>query len=303
MDNISDICANCGKAEEESDKLKLCTACKLVKYCSRDCQIAHRPQHKKECRKRAAELHDIELFKQPPNPYGDCPICFLRMPSLSSGSIFNSCCGKVICSGCSNAPVYDDQGNEVDNKKCAFCRTPWPDNNIEELKKRRRKRVEVGDAVAMFYVGYFYSKGSRGYPQDYEKALELYHRAAELGYAMAYNNIGYAYMYGEGMDVDKKKAVHYWELAAIGGDVTARHNLGIRANKAGNIDRALKHHMIATRGGNSDSLEAVKELYSKGHASKEEYTKALRSYQTYLGEIKSPQRDKAAAARESYRYY
>ena len=34
-----------------------------------------------------------------------------------------------------------------------------------------------------------------------------------------------------------------------------------------------------------------------------DYTAALQLYQVYLGEIKSPQRDKAAAAREEYRYY
>ena len=60
------LCANCGKGEEASIDLKSCAACKLVKYCSRECQIAHRPQHKRECKKRSAELHDIELFKQPP---------------------------------------------------------------------------------------------------------------------------------------------------------------------------------------------------------------------------------------------
>jgi len=73
------ICANCGKGEESTGSLKACTACKLVKYCNRECQIAHRPQHKKECRKRVAELHDEALFKQPPLEHGDCPICFLRM--------------------------------------------------------------------------------------------------------------------------------------------------------------------------------------------------------------------------------
>ena len=66
------VCANCGKGEEESDKLKACTACKMVKYCNRECQIAHRPQHKKECKKKAKELHDEQLFKQPP-PEEDCP--------------------------------------------------------------------------------------------------------------------------------------------------------------------------------------------------------------------------------------
>ena len=38
------ICANCGEGEESSGDLKACTACKMVKYCNRDCQIAHRPQ-------------------------------------------------------------------------------------------------------------------------------------------------------------------------------------------------------------------------------------------------------------------
>ena len=42
---------------------------------------------------------------------------------------------------------------------------------------------------------------------------------------------------------------------------------------------------------------------SNGNATKEVYTKALKAYQEYLAEIKSVQRDKAAAADESYQYY
>ena len=79
-------CANCGKGEECAIDLKACTACKMVKYCNRDCQIAHRPQHKKACKKRAKELQDEVLFKQP--QLKDCPICFLTLPMLPTGS----CC-------------------------------------------------------------------------------------------------------------------------------------------------------------------------------------------------------------------
>ena len=49
-DDIPDICANCGKGEEGANSLKACTACKLVKYCNRECQIAHRSQHKRSVR-------------------------------------------------------------------------------------------------------------------------------------------------------------------------------------------------------------------------------------------------------------
>ena len=119
---VPDVCANCGKGEESSDSLKACTACKLVKYCNRECQIAHRSQHKKACKKRAAELHDEELFKQSP-PDEDCPICFQRMPLFSTGSKYQTCCGKMICSGCVHAPVYDHEGNVL-AETCPFCRTP-----------------------------------------------------------------------------------------------------------------------------------------------------------------------------------
>jgi len=298
------VCANCGKGEEESHKLKSCTACKLVKYCSRDCQIAHRSQHKKECRKRAAELHDEKLFKQPP-PKDDCPICFQQLPSLHTGSRYKTCCGKTICSGCSYAPVYDDQGNKVDEDKqneCAFCRVVAP-KSIEEMMERERNRMEKDDPIAISDLGSYYRDGLHGFPRDYTKALELYHRAVELGYSKAYNGIGYAYQYGQGVEVDIKKASHYFELAAMRGDVTARHNLGVNEENAGNIERTLRHYMIAVRGGYSNSLKKIKELYSNGHATKDDYTKALRLYQAYLNEIKSDQRDKAAAAREDNRYY
>ena len=40
-----------------------------------------------------------------------------------------------------------------------------------------------------------------------------------------------------------------------------------------------------------------------GHATKEDYAKALRVYQAYLVEIKSAQRDEAAAYSHEYKYY
>ena len=53
--------------------------------------------------------------------------------------------------------------------------------------------------------------------------------------------------------------------------------------------------MIAVKEGYADSLKEIQELYSDGKATKDDYTKVLESYQEYLSEIKSPQRDKAAA--------
>jgi len=95
-----------------------------------------------------------------------------------------------------------------------------------------------------------------------------------------------AYYEGRGVETDKKKANYYFELAAMGGNAIARYNLGINEQEAGNIDRALKHHMIAVRDGYTKSLEQIKLMYSNGDATKGDYTKALQLYQTYLEEIK-----------------
>ena len=298
-DNHVFNCANCGKGEDESVSLKNCVACKMVKYCGRDCQKSHRSQHKKECRKRAAELHDEELFKQPPLPE-DCPICFERSPTLHLRKTYMSCCGKIVCSGCIHANA-NMAGNA--DQLCPFCRTPAPTSE-EEANERENKRIAVGDAQAIHNRACRYAEGMRGFPQDRGKALEFWHRAGELGYASSYFNIGLCYIHGLGVERDEKKAKHYWELGAIGGNANARHSLGIKEVRSGNMKRALKHFMIAVEGGGyNDSLNVFKQLYLDGHATKDDYAKALKAYQAYLSDIRNDQRDEAAEFSEDFKYY
>ena len=289
-------CANCGK---EGSNLNSCNKCKMVTYCNAACKKKHRSKHKKKCDRRIAEIHDEALFKQPPQR-DECPICFLQIPTLETGSKYYSCCGKTICSGCIYAPVYDNNGNKI-KKKCPFCRTPTP-SSLEDAIDLLKNRVNMGDAIAMYCLGCLRNI-DRGFPQNTDKALELWHRAGELGCTKAYHNIGNAYINGRGVERDEKKAKHYWELAAMGGDESARHNLGVFECNAGYYDRALKHLMIAVEFGNSGSLKKIKQLYAIGYASKDDYAKALKAYQAYLEDIKSDQRDKAAAFDDDYKYY
>jgi len=295
------VCANCGKGEDDGTILKACAACKLVKYCSRDCQIAHRPQHKKQCKRRAKELHEIELFKQPP-PMEDCPICMERLPTLCTGRTFMPCCGKVLCNGCIHAFQLGIT-REKDNI-CPFCRTPASKSDEENIK-RFEKRAAINDARAIHNLGCHYRKAKLGLPQDHVKALELWHRAGELGSAGAYYNIGCAYQSGNrGVERDMEKATHYWESGAMLGHTGARYNLGVHhENNLGDLNKASKHYMIAVNDGCLDSLNRIKEFYRKGYATKDEYAKALRGYQSYLDEIKTNQRDEAVAVWDDYKYY
>ena len=175
--------------------------------------------------------------------------------------------------------------------------------SIKELNERLQKRVELGDANAIFTLGCFYRDGEDGFPQDDVKAFELFVRAGDLGLADGYNDVGAAYENGRGVEIDEKKANHYYKLAAMRGDEVARYNLGEHEEKAGNMNRALKHYMIAVESGDDDSLKKIQKLYTNGHATKDDYAKALRVYQAYLVEIKSTQRDKAAATSADCRYY
>jgi len=197
------LCANCGKGEEESDNLKSCAACKLVKYCSRECQIAHRPQHKKECKKRVIELHEEKLFADPPPPE-ECPICMLPLSSEDRTEMYHSCCGKLICTGCLCAMMMSEGGADL----CPYCRSPKPTSE-EEVMQGTKKLMDKGNALAFFEFANYYGGGTMGLTRDRQKANELYLKAGELGYAQGYFNLGNSYDRGYGVEVDIKKAKHY----------------------------------------------------------------------------------------------
>jgi len=277
-------CATCGKG---GDDLKTCNACKLVKYCNANCQKAHRPKHKKKCQERAAELLDEALFKQPP-PREDCPICFLRLPPRTR-TTYQLCCGKVLCDGCMCAVA-----KETDT--CPFCRGPSIYSNKEAVK-RCKKRMEAGDAEAFLMLGCDYDDGVMGLPQDSKKAGELWIRAGELGHSMAHYNVASAYYEGTGVERNMKKAIKYYQLAAMEGHEGSRHNLACFEINAGNMTRAMKHFMIAAGAGDDDSLEAVTDGFVKGHVNKDEYEKTLRAHKDSNDEMKSDHRDSAIEAR------
>ena len=285
------VCANCDKGEECSGDLKSCTACQMVKYCNRDCQIAHRPQHKKACKKRATELFDKKLFKEHP-PREDCPICFLPLPLDLGQSAFESCCGKLICSGCTHS-MRETGGENM--MLCPFCKTPNAESDEEEVR-RTEKLMERGDAHAFNQLARYYDDGTMGLPQDQAKANELYLKAGELGHAEAYYNLGCSYRTGDGVEIDTKKAKQYWELAAMNGSEQARHNLGCMERQTGNDQRVKKHFLLAARAGHKGSLENIKQGFMKGLVTKEEYANTLREYQKSRDEMKSEARDKALVA-------
>eukprot|EP00979_Chaetoceros_neogracilis_P013212 scaffold3733_cov153-Chaetoceros_neogracile.AAC.1 len=282
-DNSKNQCgAACGDSDDGDGSLKACTGYNLVKYCNRTCQVAHRPAHKKACKKRVAELFDKELFKQPP-PNEDCPICYLRLPIEVDQCMYQSCCGKMLCYGCVDA--HSVVAADTERFKCVFCRSEGSYSDEESIE-RMKKRVEANDAQAMVNLGSYYRLGTMGLRQDHAKALELFHESAKLGNHHAHHNLSIFYREGDMVEKDTRKTTYHGQLAAMAGNVHARYNLGCDEGRAGNMDRACKHWMISANDGYDLSMKEVQEGYKIGLVTKDDNAKTARAYGTPIDEMK-----------------
>jgi hypothetical protein len=285
MVSISDLCcANCGITEVDEIKLKKCDGCDLVKYCSDKCMDDHREQHEEECKKRAQQLHDEELFTQPDSCHrGECPICFIPLPINPQKSIMKACCSKSICEGCLHANYMSGNFN------CPFCREPVPKHGEEE--KRMMERVKANDPAAICQVG-----AERSNEGDHVSAVEYWIKAAELGDVEAHYYLGDRYYNGEGVVEDVEKAVYHYEKAAIRGHPTARQKLAYNEEwDNGNIERSVKHLIIAAKLGDEKSMKALWKHFSAGNITKEDLDATLRAHHAAIDATKSPEREAAEA--------
>ena len=289
-DTSTSCCAFCGIAEIDDVKLKECDGCDLVRYCSDECLSHHKSEHEEECKKRAAELRDELLFKQPESSHmGDCPICNLPLSLDRSKSIIYSCCCKSVCNGCCYANEIREMEMRI-AKSCPFCRAA--PSSLEECDKLRMKRVEANDPVAIR------QEATKQYrKEEYIKAFDYWTKAAGLGDAEAHFRLSDLYHEGEGVEKNKGKEIDHMEEAAIGGHPAARHNLGCHEKDNGNIERAVIHWIIAATQGQNESMKNLMTAFKEGLVQKEDLAIVLRAHKASVDATKSPQRKAAEDSR------
>jgi TPR repeat protein len=286
-----------------------------VKYCNAECQRNHWPNHKKICKQRAAELRDEALFKEPPAKE-DCSICFLPMPvsvfastslplaTIKSVPIYDftsankglpdmameayyPCCGKSICVGCIHS--------NPNSGHCPYCRGERLGKTEEDKVDEIMKRVAVNDAGAMYALGSCYYNGKLGLLQDRTKGMELLTRAAGLGHSQAHFILGKSYRDDVG---DVKKAT------AMAGHEVARHNLGyMEYNSGGNVERAVKHWMIAASSGDYDAMHTLTICFGNGYISRDEIDATLAVYNNTCAEMQSEGRDSYIRVKTGYNFH
>ena len=89
--------------------------------------------------------------------------------------------------------------------------------------------------------------------------------------------------------------MYHFEKAAIAGHPHARHYLAIIEGINGNIERSVKHYMIAAKLGEDRSMKALWKQYSAGNINKEELESTLRAHKAAIDATKSAQRDAGEA--------
>jgi len=156
--------------------------------------------------------------------------------------------------------------------------TAYTEGNYEQAFKELKPLAEQNVTSAQFMLGRLYQNG-KGIPQDFEKAVYWYKRAANavyfandgtltlqknatgdeftiLGIRIAQYNLGLMYKNGEGVQQNDQEAVKWYRLAAKLGDADAQNNLGNMYAEGRGIEknsvRAYMWYFIASMNGNAD---------------------------------------------------
>ncbi len=95
-------------------------------------------------------------------------------------------------------------------------------SNEREAVYLLTKAAEKGDATAQYNLGLRYPL-----PSDSAISLKWFHKAAEQGYAKAYDHLGFSYQVGHGIPQDYVEAFKWYLLASLEGEEADFMMLGV----------------------------------------------------------------------------
>jgi len=138
-----------------------------------------------------------------------------------------------------------------------------------------------GDCEALCDLGSMYEYGE-GVDKNHEKAVHYYLKAAEKGYAGAQCNLGYMYNNGRGVKLDRVKAVDYYKLASAQNHVRAQYNLGYLFKYGYGVDRdykqAVYYYRKSAEQGYTKAQHNLGFMYSNGYGVEKDKKMAAHYY-------------------------
>lgn len=147
------------------------------------------------------------------------------------------------------------------------------------------KAIQNGSSsLHMYTLASLYIKGNYGIQQNMQRGVELMHKAAELGYPDAQNELGVLYYQGEGVSQNYTEAFKWVQMSANAGSALAQRNLGMfykqgigciantamaaswyeKASNQGDFDATVCYAYMLYRGdGVAKQPERTKKLFHK----------------------------------------
>lgn len=120
------------------------------------------------------------------------------------------------------------------------------EENYEKAHQLFSKAAKKGDARSAYGMGVLYSEGW-GIEQSDAKAFDWFKTAAQQGYPSAQYSIGNAYFKGLGVETNISEAEMWWDIAARNGHSQAQFNLGMLLFNSDGPNEAKEQGIAWTR--------------------------------------------------------
>jgi len=201
-----EVCENCG-SDGNTNPLKTCSRCKLVYYCSKECQTIH---WKKGHRKTCISINDrqvnqqIQVTESAEQEKGIivCAICLSPVQTNDYNAPCTLPCEHTFHTNC----ITSLRTHEGLSQVCPLCRTDLPPGPEQAFLEAR--------SICDQYNNQLNSVTTLKDKDQVKKAIELFKCSAEEGYMSSQHNLGFLYHQGEGVKQDYATA-EKWYLKAI----------------------------------------------------------------------------------------
>lgn len=150
--------------------------------------------------------------------------------------------------------------------------------------ENRMQAALNGDVIEISNIGTDFARS-----QMFTEAIECWEFIVESGMSTnpeTYNNLGVSYFYGNGVEVNYEKAVHFFQKAAAIGHPFGKYNLAVALEQGKGIktdlNRAIKLYKQAAESGVNQAIDALIRLGKYNELSLSFYPRNLNDT-SYLG--------------------
>ncbi|GMB89905.1 hypothetical protein NHP190002_05840 [Helicobacter ailurogastricus] len=154
----------------------------------------------------------------------------------------------------------------------------YKERDYQEALNLFQKAAEMEHVDAVFNLARMHSDG-QGVSQDYGKAIEYYKKAVELGNADACFNLALLYEDGNGVPQDYTKAVDLYKKAASMGHAHSYYNLALLYRNGQGVSqdyiKTVECYEEAAKLGHGSACLNLGSMYLEGVGISQDYQKAL----------------------------